>query len=159
MNCKISPDLEVLESLHQKYGWVPGPDNIRPSKELVLKKEIDLQNADNFYVSMKDYMYDLVFNFPTQLNSDGKLIAIIPKEMIKIFRENDYPYILPENTYHFIMWYNTDKKMVLDEEINQDIDNGIRKITDNQYSFVWYENPNMSVPDIYHVQVFFKIKN
>ena len=156
MNCQISPDLEVLESLNKKYNWIPGPDNIRPSEELILKKEKDLQNADNFYASMKDYMYDLVFNFPTEFNSDGKLVATVPNKMIKIFRENDYPYILPENTYHYVMWYNTNQKMISDEEITFDIEEEIKQIINSNYNFVWYENPKMSIPEIYHVQVFVK---
>ncbi len=154
MNCKISPDLEILESLNKEYNWIPGPNNIRPNEELILKKEKDLENADNFYASVKDYMYDLIFDFPTKFNSNGKLVAIVPNKMVKIFRENDYPYILPENTYHYIMWYNTSQKMISDSEITQDIKDNINHIMKCNYNFVWYENPKMSVSEIYHVQVF-----
>ena len=159
MNCKISSDLDILDILNKKYNWIPGSNNIRPTEELILKKENDLAIASNFYESLTDYMYDLIFNFPTHLNSYGKLKVRIPNTIIKVFRENDYPYILPDNTFHYVMWYNTKEKIFSDELINKDIYNEILKLNLKSFEYVWYENPKMSVADIYHVQVFFIKKN
>ena len=70
-----------------------------------------------------------------------------------------FRYGLHHSTFHYIMWYTCTPESLLEEEITRDIKNSIYNIiyTDN-YSFVWYENPKMTINDIYHVQVFW-IKN
>ena len=44
---------------------------------------------------------------------------------------------------------------LIDKEINKDIYNSIYNIVKcDKFKFVWYENPKMSIDDIYHIQVF-----
>ena len=52
------------------------------------------------------------------------------------------------------MWYTCLPE--LDEEtINANIYDEIYKLLDHKnFQFVWYENPKMNIPGIYHVQVF-----
>ena len=53
------------------------------------------------------------------------------------------------------MWYTCSKDELTDEEITKDIKNSISAfIKSDKFSFVWYENPKMTIEDIYHVQVF-----
>ena len=64
-----------------------------------------------------------------------------------------------DSTFHYIMWYTCDVESLSEEEITKDIKNNIYNIINSDdYSFVWYENPKMTIKDIYHVQVFW-IKN
>ena len=157
MNCHISPDLENLDKLHAIYSWIPNSEQIRPTDELIEKKEKDYVNILNFYNTIIDYLYDFIFDFPTEVQSGGKLKSFNLDGLIKMFKPNDYPYKLDDNSNHYIMWYNCSKQPYSNEKITQDIKNEISKIS-NKYQFVWYENPSMSIPEIYHVQVFFIVE-
>ena len=56
------------------------------------------------------------------------------------------------------MWYTYQD--IPDNEINNDIDNSLYELMGHKnFEFVWYENPKMSVPEIYHVQVFWHLLN
>ena len=79
--------------------------------------------------------------------------------MDKLYLHNKFPYKLHENTYHYVMWYRKNKSILGEEQITNDIKNYLNNlVTDKKYKFVWYENPKMTINDIYHVQVFW-IKN
>ena len=43
MNCKISSNKNDLQKLHEKYNWIPGENNIRPTNENINKKDILIQ--------------------------------------------------------------------------------------------------------------------
>jgi len=156
MNCQISPDLENLNKLNSIYPWIPNSKQIRPPDELKTKKEINYKNAESFYQSTKDYLYDIIFNFPTEFNSEGKLITLNSDQLVKVFKLNEYPYQLSSGSNHYVLWYNCQNKPYSYDQINLDIQEELSKISNN-FQYVWYENPSMSVPEIYHVQVFFII--
>lgn len=53
------------------------------------------------------------------------------------------------------MWYSYYPPEVSETEINADISAALWKLLGHgNFEFVWYENPKMTVPGIYHVQVF-----
>lgn len=55
------------------------------------------------------------------------------------------------------MWYNYFPPEITEDEINADIGAALEAETGaDGYQFVWYENPKMTVPDVYHVQVFWR---
>lgn len=67
--------------------------------------------------------------------------------------------IFLEGTRHFVMWYTYWPPEITEEEINQDIANAIvKRLGPCEYEFVWYENPKMTIPGIYHVQVFWRVR-
>ena len=73
-----------------------------------------------------------------------------------IFEENKFHYDdLPEGTHHWVMWY---KKKPDESTINKDIEDALKEELNlsDDYDFVWYENPRMSMPQLYHLQVFWK---
>lgn len=50
------------------------------------------------------------------------------------------------------MWYTYTPS---DDEITQDVNDAIREIVGNDnFKFVWYVNPKMTIPEVFHVQVF-----
>tara|TARA_B110000977_G_C11082482_1_gene493370 strand:+ start:3861 stop:4352 length:492 start_codon:yes stop_codon:yes gene_type:complete len=159
MNCKISPNIDNLIKLHSEYKWIPGKNNIRPSDKNLQKKKNLICIVNKFYESILDYIYDSMFSFPINFNSDGKLKASIIVPQINVFKKNDFPYLLPNGTNHYIMWYTSQPKNT--EEINTDIYNKLfQKLENNNFEYVWYENPKMTIPEIYHLQVFWReIKN
>ena len=42
---RISSDPDALELLHQKVGWTPGADQIRPSASVRARKDVELSSA------------------------------------------------------------------------------------------------------------------
>ena len=53
------------------------------------------------------------------------------------------------------MWYTY---VVSDHiKINQDIYESLFALLgDKNFEFIWYENPKMTIPEIYHLQVFWR---
>jgi len=51
------------------------------------------------------------------------------------------------------MWYTY--KPETEEEISKDITEALRNLVGgDNFQFVWYENPKMTIPGLFHVQVF-----
>lgn len=159
LNCKIDSDIKVLDALNKTFKWIPSSENIRPIQELIEKKESDYTFFDNFYSSVTDQILIRYFKFPSRINRKSNKMEIkISLENIrdKIFLENEYPYNLPDGTNHYVMWYTYND--ISDIEITSDILDSLKNILKhNNFEFVWYENPKMSVPEVYHVQVFWHL--
>tara|TARA_B100000161_G_scaffold251563_1_gene210705 strand:+ start:767 stop:1300 length:534 start_codon:yes stop_codon:yes gene_type:complete len=163
-NCKVSSNKEELERLHVQYNWIPGLNNIRPSKEIIYKKYVDIIFIPLLYKSMKDYIYINHFKFKPTLEKDANSAKVslkcLPKDVDikKIFVENEYPYDLPPGTNHYVLWYSHPDLTRNDWKINKDIYDSLFKLLKNKnFEFVWYENPKMSIPEIFHVQVFWHV--
>ena len=73
---------------------------------------------------------------------------------VKIFAPNEFPYNSDGN--HSIMWYGgIDQSQIKENEVNEDIFQNLEKQLGHvNFEFAWYENPKMTIPQIYHVQVF-----
>ena len=102
---------------------------------------------------MKDYVLHEVFEKPVQVDEENKLYVSddeIAPNTIK-FCPNQFPY----NTAgrHHVLWFGCN------EEPNINITNVVmrelkRHLGHDNFDFAWYCNPKMSLPDFYHVQVF-----
>ena len=163
-NCKVSSDKNDLERLHQQFNWIPGFNNVHPSKNLLYQKHLDSVFMPLIYKSVKDYIYINHFKFNptliTQLNkTDVKLECLREDIQVKnVFVKNEYPYDVPINTKHYVLWYSHYSFSRDDEKINKDIYDSLYKLLKHKnFEFIWYENPKMSVPEIYHVQVFWHL--
>ena len=153
---KVSSDLKCLENLRSRgFAWVPGEDNIRPTSETREKKLEWLKNVvEKKYASRRDFVLHDLFGCETKRNREG--VMFVDEESLKSLGKkrklypNMFPYDLPSGTIHYIMWYTWTRPE--DSEITNDIANSLGKGVD----FVWYENPKMSIPGVFHVQVFAK---
>lgn len=94
------------------------------------------------------------------------------------FCENKYPYQLPQRTVsegahklqmsaqHWILWYFhfpeepmpdfPDK--VIDDEVRSQLTSVVKQVGFDRFDYIWYSNPNMSAPDMFHVQVFWIVQ-
>ncbi|CAK0883076.1 unnamed protein product [Prorocentrum cordatum] len=98
----------------------------------------------------------------------------------KVLRPNRYPYQLrprrtgssadaghelQTNTQHWILWYFHGPCDPLpspaDAEIDSDVCTELFKVVTaagfDRFDYIWYHNPGISVPDVYHVQVFWLV--
>ena len=158
MNQEISCSEENLNKLHELYSWIPCREQTRPNiDELNVKERMNKQNSKVYY-SKEDEILIQYFGY------DSKLIVIdmqyklqssisLNEERKFICIPNEFPYQIPKNTFHYILWYSyldVDKS-----KINEHIFQCLKEINkEKKFEFVWYENPSMSVPEVYHVQIF-----
>ena len=102
---------------NKQYSWIPGPVNIRPDQKLCNLKNKIFGDINAFYNSHSDYILSAIFDVDTWF-IDGKLQATIPDKEEFRFVKNIFPYQLPDNTNHYIMWYTFTPS---DDTINQNI--------------------------------------
>lgn len=158
---RISNSIEHLDSIHFFKSWIPSGEQIRPLPEILEKKEKDNLNFSSFYSSIKDQILIRYFNYPIKINRVNNKIEskiILDNVRDKRFVKNEYPYQVPIGTYHYVMWYTYQD--ISDNQIDNDIWNSLYKLVGHRdFEFVWYENPKMSVSEVYHVQVFWHLVN
>ena len=152
---KVSSDVKTLIALRRRgFDWIPGEDNIRPTPETREKKVKWLESVMSKYVGRRDFVLHDLFRCETRRNEKG-LMLVDEASLKRVGKKkklypNMFPYDLPSGTIHYVMWYTWTRPE--DSEITSDIANALGKDAD----FVWYENPKMSIPEIFHVQVFAK---
>ena len=157
LNFQIHPDLEVLDAYNKLYPWIPNSEQIRPTNMNIMMKEQLLDKINEEYNSNRDYILINIFNYPFIKNKEKKY-QVQNDDNIHLYKFEvcRFRYDIHPNTFHYIMWYTCDKNNLIPKEINEDINRSIFNILkSDKYNFVWYENPKMSIEDIYHVQVFF----
>ena len=68
---------------------------------------------------------------------------------------NRFPYQLPKGTQHYVMWYYGNIELLNENDIDTDIKLNLQYLfPSSTLQFIWYENPKMNIPEVYHVQVF-----
>jgi hypothetical protein len=154
INCQINADITNLTYYNIFYKWIPNSEQIRPSEECNENK-IELNSTIEMYTSIVDYVAVNIFKLKPKLDRSSGLISSkveLFSNKINKFIPNEFRYQTSEG-FHYVMWYSyTD---VPEKEINNDIFESIKNITNNEkFYFVWYINPTMSVPEVFHVQVF-----
>lgn len=154
INCKIDSDIENLNKYNSIYPWIPNESQIRPTPLNIIMKERLLNIINEQYNSYNDYILVNIFNEKFFIKNK-KVSAIKSNVSLNKFAVNLFKYNLHPKTFHYVMWYTYDRNELNEEKITLDIKNAIYNIisTDN-FNFVWYVNPKMSIPDIFHVQVF-----
>jgi len=154
INNKIESDFESLNAYNKEYSWIPNEYQIRPTEMLINMKKILMDKIKKDYFTTRDYILVNLFNNRVEKFNE-KLKAKENNEKLNKFEVCKFRYQIDPKSFHYIMWYTCDKGSLTDEEINNDIKNSIYNlIKSDNFSFIWYENPKMTINDIYHVQVF-----
>jgi hypothetical protein len=162
LRCNISSDKELLTSLNLIYPFIPNENSIRPSVETLEYKRLKLMEIYNNYDKFEDYILNTIFNIPTIENEITNKKYVLESMKFDLFNEkvfipNDFPYNISIGN-HYVMWYATPNQPYSLDNITNDINLEIKKILSNsnseKYDFSWYINPKMTVPEFFHVQVF-----
>ena len=156
----VSSDIACLQSLHEVHGWTPSSESIRPSPETMAKKALLLERLKRFYRSPVDYIFEEIFGLESDMDDAGRLFvpALKADADLRVLAPQGFPYDLPEGTNHSVMWYT---KRPQGEQIEHIIEADIvehleRHLKHTDFQFICYENPKMTIPEIYHVQVFWR---
>lgn len=158
---EIASDYDSLDAMHEMYSWIPNSACVRPSADGLLKKNSTIADILDRYVSLSDYIMDVVFHAPlSQDPFSGKQISLASTNHRAVmssdcvFAPNEFPYGL-EKGHHYILWYPPGKHPITRDEISEEIMRALKRIcNDKDFDFCWYENPKMTIPEIFHVQVF-----
>jgi hypothetical protein len=161
INGKISSSLLDLNALNVVHRWLPNAEAIRPSPEVLLEKQHAMAEVMYQWHAVWDYILHTVFGSQKQLNAWGKYEAV-PLSFLKewVFDPSLFPYALPAGTNHYILWnvnktYSDDFD---DDDINGRIKNALQsQIGHSNFEFAWYKNPKPTVPQFWHVQVFWRL--
>ena len=154
LKCKIKSNAENLNILNQYYNWIPNESMFKPTDAIRQNKNVEIIQIENDAIKypngMVDYIYETVFKSDIRdpLSERGaKLFNKI------VFEPNKYPY--QTKGKHYVLWFGSQNQEYSDECITDIINKKLNTInTNNNYDFVWYKNPKMSVPKFFHVQVF-----
>ena len=157
VNRRIKPDHDILEEYHQVFKWVPNKNQIRPSFESIQEKKFFLDHVNNNFHSNFDYIFKTIFDIKSKrIDGKHKIEKEFLEEKKKKFLPNKFPYQLEEGN-HYIMWYSYENE--IEENITNDINQSlIELVGENNFEFVWYENPKMTIPEVSHFQVFWNKK-
>ena len=159
INNKINPCYTNLDMLNSNYKWIPSSENIRPIEDIIKKKDIDCKTNNIIYSTNIDQVLIRYFNVKKKINRiNNKFESKINIDNLreKVFIPNEYPYNVPDGTNHYVMWYTYDN--ISDEIITSDISSELYNLLNNlNFEFVWYRNPKMTIPEIFHVQVFWHL--
>ena len=161
INGKISSSLEDLNTLNAIYPWLPNAATIRPSPEVLLRKQCAMAEVMYEWHTVWDYILYTVFGAQQRINAFGKR-EVVPHSFLKewAFQPSLFPYALPNGTNHYILWsvYKTYSDDIDDEEINGRIKNSLQgSLSHSNFEFAWYKNPKPTVPQFWHVQVFWRL--
>lgn len=134
---RISSSIDDLNILNCQYNWIPNEYTIRPTQEDLEYKWALMDSIRRKWPSMKEYVW---------------------KEILKeskekwVFEPSIFRYGIPKEANHWILWNTTVdfNAEISDEEINLILEKALGPSVD----FAWYKNPKPSVPDYFHIQVF-----
>ena len=153
---RISSDADILNTLHASYPWIPSSQQIRPSKQLIEEKNRKSKQLLLEWMTCKDFVLDAYFGYPTAVYRERLYVHGPISSSDWSFFPCPFPYSLDVG-YHFVLWNSYyDITVEFDNElINRQISESIQKIVGTvSFDFAWYKNPKPSIPELYHVQVF-----
>ena len=163
---RIACDLKNLDDLNKIYPWIPNSISIRPKPIDIEKKKILSMEIQSDWNTYSDYILHVIFGYKYYVNDYGKKITPINNfspscnQNKWVFAPSMFRYnIIPESN-HWILWC-LEKDFSFDfpdELINQIIEEKIKFVLDLEsnidFQFAWYKNPKPTIPEFYHVQVF-----
>jgi len=158
---QIPSDIQELNKLHETYEWIPNEYMVRPNSIEMSRKNLLIETIKNEWLTPCDFILNKVFNqdFISNEITNQKFVPFIKVSIPEIvFTESLFRYNLSSNANHYVLWFSKinyffGKETIDKDFINNIIKNEIIKKTNN-FDFAWYINPKPSVPDFFHVQVF-----
>lgn len=152
---KIGNNAEELDRLHVLHSWIPNSAQCRPKRHIKLQKQQILTVISYEWESVDDYLKSEIWGLPIVTNpiSGKKESKLIPKQ-IKLVK-CPFPYDLNDNGLHYTLWFPWEENNMADNIITSTIEQKLGELFPGQnFEFAWYENPKMTFPHFYHVQVF-----
>lgn len=175
LDSEIPSDLASLDQLHGRFPWLPNSHMVRPKDEILAQKRAYMEVVHRSYRDIGDRVLQDIFGYDCAPNDDGILQALVPYQDVPQIRlaRHKFPYDIPAGTNHSVLWFTAEGSSLFSKDITEHVRREIRQaIVDERFDsstgsaarmpssfeFCWYENPRMTVPQVYHVQVFWRLK-
>ena len=159
---KISSDFDVLEVLSADRPWIPNRHTCRPHPDVLERKNALFEDIATNWRSFLDQVCVSVFGCSQLVGVDGKLESCRSIEGKIIFEPCLFPYQI-RHGMHYVLWYGMlgGRGSLSDTQISSDIRSKIIEIVGDTVAFdyAWYENPKPSIPEVFHVQVFWSYED
>ena len=158
---KILSDINSLNQLNKIYNWLPNETMVRPTPEDLQKKNTLISLINREWLSTKDYILHNIFGKEYQEVNGIKFVKDLDNLKEWVFLPSLFRYNLENHSNHYILWNSKFKFIddIDDEIINEILEKELVKLLNHdEFDFAWYKNPKPSVPEFYHLQVFFTQK-
>lgn len=154
---RISSDIQDLNELHKKFWWIPDENMIRPSEKVLEDKRVFSNYVLHNWMSFKDFILDTHFKYPVDIE-DGQIYVLEDTKKIEWnFTKSVFPYDLAANVNHYVLWnskYNYFHEFD-ESRINNILKDTLKGMLDTEdFDYAWYKNPKPSIPELWHIQVF-----
>jgi len=177
LRARIPSYMPDIQQLSEIFNWLPSGDQLQPSAATMLLKESARERTMALYSSGVDQILEQLFGLESELMPDGRMFVTaetrFAAQQCKKFSPHPFPYEVPDGTHHYFMWYNLGPPHITEEEVTADVEHEVDKKAKAYASmhssglpdsdelpaqFAWYEAPPgvISVPEIYHVHVFWR---
>jgi hypothetical protein len=156
LKCKINADISILNELHRQHWWIPDQSMIRPTQKVSEDKMIFSNYVLHNWMSFKDFILDTHFNYQKYVE-DGHIYTMTPYQSEWKFIKSLFPYDIPTGVNHYVLWnsYFSCLCAFEDDTVNTIINTTLESINGiDNFDFVWYINPKLSIPELWHCQVF-----
>jgi hypothetical protein len=156
---RISCNKDDLTNLNEQYLWIPNSDTIRPTQEDLHNKLFLIEEVNKNWLSIKDYVECQFFKKP-YIEKNGIKFNKDKDFEEWIFDSSKFRYNLIPESNHYVLWNTkyTFNKDFDDALINKQIETFLQvQLNHNNFDFAWYKNPKPSIPEYFHVQVFWII--
>lgn len=160
---KIASDLPSLTALAAVHAWIPSASQIRPAPETLQAKQKLRQEIDRKWSSTRDWLLHEIFDLPFESNYVGQLYVVDDQFVASResrFIPNAFPYQASDpQAQHWVLWYPDKQRpsLLTDDVINTHLQQHLERVAGSSFVFAWYENPKMQIPDLYHVQCFWRM--
>jgi hypothetical protein len=156
---RISANVCDLNALHAQHQWLPNEHTIRPTSEVLEEKRRSMEEVERHWLSVNDYILYAVFGYPVTLCENNRYSVDLTARPtpIWVFAPSLFPYAVPTQTNHWVLWhgYVPYDGNFYDELVNRYIRDTLRgQLGHDNFQFAWYKNPKPTVPQYWHVQVF-----
>ena len=145
-----------------------------------IEKEVNGINYERLLVSMNSEensshrVVNKIIASSRSLEDREKLLSTLPP----VFQPCTFPYQVENGGQHYTLWFSSLLQEVNELEINKLIEENIKQLIafreqnidstsnesssgikniETEFDYAWYINPKMTVPEFFHVQVFFVI--
>jgi hypothetical protein len=159
----INSNINILNVFSKVYRFLPNENTIRPTLEILEEKKNLKRHISECWNSERDFIKANVFDFETFIDTDNKIKTYNKLEYDGwVFKKCQFPYNTTDN--HWILWKYSDtmESFIIDNnninKINSIIEGYLKdKVKNDNFDFGWYPNPKPSIPDFFHVHVFWSI--
>lgn len=154
---EIPSNVTELNTLHTTYSWLPNDKQIRPTEVQQLKKFFLSNTINDEWRSVKDYILHTIYNKNYSVENKVNIVTDTSIANEWAFCESLFRYNIDSKANHYVLWNaNYDYSKDFDKVMINDLISRLlkEKLGHSDFDFAWYKNPKPTVPELYHLQVF-----